>query len=334
MQMHLLSDRIRKRILTLIIASICASCSNIAEQSNQHFLKTYEKDVGRINSNRNDPVQTKQNSFENKRNWQDSIEIFNFYESTHTARTARIDTSKIKLPEPPEESLPSMKTFKDGRTRDLPDDMFHVSYNPYNFPNSYGRAKLSFDDIAIPSRDAFGIETALGEKNYQLINHKTLQRDIDFSKKNRSLEDVEISSELILEEKQAKRKKYLEQKNYGKSDEEDIYQGESEDQITSKANNLPKNTTSDTILKVQIIEKISVQMNTDEKKNLMDKYQADIEKMVQDMNKELDKEENKNLSDEEKKKLMEKEMADMVLEMQKIMLKSTDKSSIIEASSK
>jgi hypothetical protein len=334
MQMHLLSDRIQKSILTLLLFAV-GSCSTISERSNKNFIKKYQKDVSRINSKRNDPLRIDPSSFDPNRNWKESIEIFNFYESTETVRTARIDTSKIKLPDPPDEVFPSMKTFLDGRMRDLPDDMFHVSYNPHNFPHSYGRPKLSFDDISMPSRDAFGVQTALGEKNYQLINHKTLQRDIDFVKKNRDLQDDQISAELILEQKQSKRRKYLEQRNVETSNAKYVLSGKSQISDNSQTKNVPKNAISKTILKTQIIEKMSAKMNQDvkkelseeEKKALIMKYQKDVENMVKEMNSQTNQNKPQNLATKEKRDLQEKEMLEMVLEIQKIIFKDMKKRS-------
>ena len=46
----------------------------------------------------------------------------------------------------------------------------------------------------------------MGEKNYQLVDRKTLQKDFDLTKQSINREDREISAELIGEEKQARRK--------------------------------------------------------------------------------------------------------------------------------
>ncbi|MFT6106587.1 MAG: hypothetical protein ACJA0S_000172 [Rickettsiales bacterium] len=339
--MHLLSNKIQKSALILLLIAIC-SCESMSERPNKNFLNKYQKDVSRINSQRNDPAMMDPSGFDPNRNWKESIEILNFYESTETVRTARIDTSKIKLPKPPEDVFPSMDTFLKGRTKDLPEGMFGVSYNPYNFPHSYGSPKLSFDDIAIPSRNAFGIETALGEKEYQLINHKTLQRDIDLMKRNRDAEDAQISSDLILEEKQAKRREYLGIKNANNPKEEDLPQEDGQSEIGLEVKNAAKKTISKTIIKTKVIQKIKTRMSQDANKelaedegeNLLKKYQEEAKKMAEELNKELSKEANKNLTEQEKRELTEKEIARMMIEINNIISKDIVKNTIKEDSSR
>jgi len=208
-------NKIPKTILLLSSLSLLCSCiSNKSDEVNSNFLKQYGDNIEKINSQRDEmemPAEQKQSN----KNWKDPKEIFNI-ENSESARSSFIDTSQIVMPKPPEDFLPNRDTLIQGQAQQLPEDMFSVSYNMQNFPDSYGRPRLSFDDIAVPNRDAFGVETELGEKNYQLINHKTLQKDVDFTKQLSSKEDREISYRLIEEEKQAKRRAYLNQKTGNK----------------------------------------------------------------------------------------------------------------------
>ncbi|MES2677366.1 MAG: hypothetical protein V4612_03515 [Pseudomonadota bacterium] len=204
-------SRITKTIL--LIASLhffCSCTKSKSDQANNNFLKQYGDHIEDINSRR-DEMNISNQSRSLNRNWKEPKEIFHI-ENAESSKSAFIDTSQILMPKPPEDFLPNAETLLQGQSAQLPEDMFAVSYNLENFPNSYGRPRLSFDDITIPNRDAFGIETALGEKNYQLINHRTLQRDLDFTRQSASWQDREISAELIQEEKQLKRKKYLDKK--------------------------------------------------------------------------------------------------------------------------
>jgi hypothetical protein len=230
-----LFQKIFKKILPLTILAVC-SCYKTSEDVNKSFLKQYGSDVQKINTIREASAQQQANSdcnsspsaCVNKQNkWKDPAQIFGINNS-NTAQSANIDTSKITLPKPAEEFTPDAKTLMQGQSAQLPEDMFHISYNLYNFPESYGKPKISFDDINIPKQDAFGVRTELGEKNYQLIGNKTLQQDVDFTKQSISKEDNEISLELIKQEKQIRRKgktkvnKTEEDINYVEIDKKDL----------------------------------------------------------------------------------------------------------------
>ena len=207
-----------KILLVLLFGFLC-SCASQSEQVNKNFLKQYGGEVEQINSKRdamNPNTQPPSNI-----SWKDPRNIFNI-KSVETTRSAYIDTSKILMPKPPEDFSPNIDTLLKGQTAQLPEDMFIVSYNLHNFPDSYGRPRLSFDDITIPKHDVFGVNTTLGEKNYQLVGNKALQRDIDFEKSLRNKGDSKISLGLIQEEKQSKRKKYLEKINKNKPDKKDV----------------------------------------------------------------------------------------------------------------
>ncbi len=207
----MLSSLNKSTILLLSLSFLCSCVNSKSEEANNNFLKQYGTNIQEINSRRDEMNMSTQQQPSN-RNWKNPKEIFNI-ENAESSRSAFIDTSQIVTPKPPEDFLPNAETLLQGQTTQLPEDMFAISYNLQNFPDSYGRPRLSFDDIAIPNRDAFGVETELGEKNYQLISHKTLQRDIDFTKQLTDKEDAGISTQLIQEEKQAKRKKYLDKTN-------------------------------------------------------------------------------------------------------------------------
>ena len=193
----------------LAITAVLSSCHNTSEQSNRNFLKKYSKEVKLINDNR-EVLRQQHNKqdckllpngcIEDNKKWQDTATIFGI-KNIKQYESAFIDTSQIKMPEPPEEFLPNEKTLLQNNMKSLPQNMFHISYNLHNFPKRYGRPKLSFDDIKIPSKDMFGEKTELGEKNYQLIGNQILQKDIDFSKQLYSEEDKEIMIELIKQEK-------------------------------------------------------------------------------------------------------------------------------------
>lgn len=202
----------------LIFLSFLSSCTSISEQVNNQFLKTYGAQVEQINNKRLalDPNnQVEQCTFlgmdcsDNKTNWNNPTQVFGI-ENSESAKSAFIDTSNIQPPKTPENFLPDDKTLLEGQNSPkLPENMFEISYGMENFPASYGRSGISFDDIAIPKQDAFGVNTDLGEKNYTLVGKKTLQANIDFINQNRDQYDAQISRELIAEQKDLRRKKHL-----------------------------------------------------------------------------------------------------------------------------
>jgi len=220
--LNLKTRHLFKIFLILAIIFLISSCSQAtSEDINNNFLKKYGGEVEKINNIRESSQQVQtvsdcQSSFfgceEGKDRWKEPSTMFGI-ENSSTAQSATIDTSKITMPKPPEEFTPNIQTLTNGQGRQLPEDMFYISYNLNNFPESYGRQKLSFDDINIPKQDAFGVRTELGEKNYQLIGNRTLQQDIDFTKQLTNKSDQEISSELIKQEKQIRRSKKAEAKN-------------------------------------------------------------------------------------------------------------------------
>ncbi len=206
-------SQLSKQFLILIAIFLLNSCQKTSEQLNKDFLKQYGGEVKEINTRReaqrvqpdSDCKSSPLGCIDDKNRWKDPATIFGI-ENSITVKSASVDTSRIVMPKPPEEFSPDLKTLMQGQGAQLPENMFQISYNLYNFPKSYGRPTLSFDDINIPKHDAFGVRTELGEKNYQLIGNRTLQKDVDFTKQLSSKSDQEISLELIKQEKQIRRR--------------------------------------------------------------------------------------------------------------------------------
>ncbi|MFT5703583.1 MAG: hypothetical protein ACI9TO_000955 [Rickettsiales bacterium] len=207
--------------LSLCFLLSVSSCQDKSQDANRNFLRQYESEVQAINIQRETIVSPNQEQRSNSKIQKDPVQAFGI-DNVETAKTAFIDTSQIFMPKPPEEFLPDMQTLLQGKTVELPEEMFHVSYNPDNFPYSYGRDILSFDDIKIPTHDSFGVPTDLGDKNYRLIDRVALQRDFDFAQKLTSSEDRMISEKLIKQEEQAQRRKYFEKRKEDESKEEEI----------------------------------------------------------------------------------------------------------------
>jgi hypothetical protein len=175
------------KVLILSSLTLTCSCYSKSDEANVNFKKKYGKDVNKINSRRDKMDISNQKNEQALKDQRLKFEMEN-------AKSSYARAIQVWMPS----DL--------GQGRQLPDDMFVIDYNLQNFPDSYAISKLSFDDITIPRRDAFGVETDLGEKNYQLVDRKTLQKDFDLTKQSINREDREISAELIGEEKQARRK--------------------------------------------------------------------------------------------------------------------------------
>lgn len=175
------------KILISLLLILLSSCGSKSDQVNENFKKKYGLEVQKINTRR---AKEKE------------------YADTQ---------SKLNInPQIQKDFLPNSEALR--RLSPIPDDMFTIKYYSYNFPDSYGKPKLSFDDIQIPDQDAFGVTTELGEKNYQLIDDKTLQKDVDLVRNGKEKYDDEVSLSLIREEKEKKRKEYLDKQTKEKSE--------------------------------------------------------------------------------------------------------------------
>jgi len=195
-------------IAIIFIAALLCSCSSKIEESNKLFLSQYGEEVGRINKER-DAFLRKDRMPEKKKDysWRDSADILGI-SGTAQLSSAFVDTSGITLPEPKEEFLPDLQTLiQQGSNPKLPGSIFDVSYNSQNYSKSYKRQEVSFDDIAIPNVDVFGIETDLGEKEYLLVNRAGLQENIDNIKSRTTAEDKEIRFILVKEKRELKYRK-------------------------------------------------------------------------------------------------------------------------------
>ncbi|MDX2083334.1 MAG: hypothetical protein SFV53_05060 [Rickettsiales bacterium] len=80
--------------------------------------------------------------------------------------------------------------------------------NNYNFPISvpFKQIGAEFDNIEVPSQDAYGIKAAMSDKEYLLISRKLLQKNIDNINAAKSSQDIENSQTLIFEQKKLKQK--------------------------------------------------------------------------------------------------------------------------------
>ena len=202
----------------------CSSFSNI-EDPNKKFIHSYKDQVGKINRQRD--LMSKQQEKEIRKTdpeynrWRDSAYVIGVAGPV-SLQSAFVDTYKIKLPKPAEEFLPNIETLASGKgsNQELPDDVFTVSYSTENYPKSYKGNGVSFDDIQIPAQDAFGVRTALGEKNFTLVDRKALQKNIDYVRTSLKDDDKEVIAILVSEQKEIKYQKRWNKKSQEINDDD------------------------------------------------------------------------------------------------------------------
>ena len=83
--------------------------------------------------------------------------------------------------------------------------MFQIGYNTDLHP-PFTRAGLEFDNILVPEKDVYGVDTELAEKQYLLAGNNVVQNSVDFVHSERKEEDVELSEILIKERKKLRRR--------------------------------------------------------------------------------------------------------------------------------
>lgn len=240
-------------IHALAILFLLPSCISSAEDNNKKFTELYGKQVERINRQREELAYPKSKEAKKKdpeyNKWRDPGYVLGV-EGTVGLQNAYVDTSKLKLPKPPEEFTPNMQTFTEGKnnTRVIPDDVFMVSYTSENYPDSYKKPGVNFDNIIIPAHDAFGIETDLGEKDYTQVGQIGLQRNIDYIRTHFSSEDKEVLRIFVKEQKEAKYKKRLKQKQKeeAKIDDENVNDEDINDDVNQNTNKTTKDTKQST----------------------------------------------------------------------------------------
>lgn len=84
-------------------------------------------------------------------------------------------------------------------------DIFDIVYEP-RYYKTFTYQGARFDQIRIPIRDKYGVDTSLARKEYLMSGNNALQNSIDLVRKNRTKEDVE-NSKIIIKEQKALRQK-------------------------------------------------------------------------------------------------------------------------------
>lgn len=109
----------------------------------------------------------------------------------------------------PKNHLPNASSYHQGRNAPhLPDDMFDLSYKTRLNP-AFRKSGFEFDMIKVPRKDAYGVKTAMSEKDYLLVGNDSLLKNVDQINSQRSEEDIEMSETLIKEQKILKRRQKM-----------------------------------------------------------------------------------------------------------------------------
>ncbi len=207
-----LNNIVLKLFTTILLLLVSTSCSNTLEQNNKNFLNKYGSQVNRINSARErsaskQVIKAKNIQQVKQAPWKYPAKIMGI-DGTYYVRSAFIDTDKLKLKANPQDFLPNFDTFMHGQNmKNMYPDIFKASYETKNYPTSYKKDVISFDDIKIPKHDYFGIKSNLSEKQYDIIDHKILQENIDYVHDYLNMDNKEINLILLKEKEEIRRQR-------------------------------------------------------------------------------------------------------------------------------
>ncbi len=184
------------------------SCSSIPE-SNKAFEKQYGDEIKQIKKERLAPKGEQESVFNSNPPSQAEIDSAN-------PRFAAEVNSYVEVNQfgnvVQRETLPNAQSFEMGQAAfasgALPPDMFCVTYNTDIYPGFY-KSGEEFDEIKIPSEDAYGIGGTMSAKTYTLVGNSALQKNIDLVNADRTKRDIKISNILITELRDMNRKKRL-----------------------------------------------------------------------------------------------------------------------------
>jgi hypothetical protein len=186
------------------------SCSSSSTNYNAVFEKKYSKEVKKINSQRV-PISDEEKKIPvvlqpptqeevNQANIEGNSNYYPY------AEVIRFDQTVLPI------YFPGQEIYQDitlnNPANPLPENMFEISYYTALHP-PFKKFGFEFDQIAIPPRDVYGINTELAEKPYLLSGNKALQKSIDQVIREKTAQDVENSEILIKEQKQLKRKQKM-----------------------------------------------------------------------------------------------------------------------------
>jgi len=113
----------------------------------------------------------------------------------------------------PKVHFPNMEIYDQSHFQDhsnqIPPDIFEVSYvNRIYPPFKYQGAR--FDSISVPSHGAYGVETAMTNKDYLLAGNNSIQNSVENIKNNKNTYDDQNSKDLIVQRKRLRHERKIE----------------------------------------------------------------------------------------------------------------------------
>ena len=201
------------RTICCILLIICfSSCSTKNSEINKAFNKKYGEEIDKIRVARTPPAkksktkQTKLN-FSPARigDWDDpdapeSASYRQYY--------ANVDLEEYEQTLP-RNFFPDGQVHQKGKSQNsLPRNIFKIRYYTKLSP-PFRRSGVDFDAIRVPPQDAYGVTTAMSDKEYLLVGNGSLQKNIDQINSGRNSEDVEMSKILIKEQRQLRRRQKM-----------------------------------------------------------------------------------------------------------------------------
>jgi hypothetical protein len=204
------NDYFFHKICFLMLAlTLNPSCSTKLEENNNIFLKKYGSEVGRINNARKRTSKDVFSAHVDKKRqnpaWKNPAMLFGI-DGSDSLRSAFIDTNKLRKKEKPQEFLPNLGTMIRGKQNLVRSpEIADVTYRMDNYPKTYKRRLVSFDNIKIPEHDYFGVDSSLGTKPYDMVEHNVLQENIDGINKYFDAQNNKINLILLEDKEQIRR---------------------------------------------------------------------------------------------------------------------------------
>jgi hypothetical protein len=179
---------------------------------NDVFEKKYGKEIEKISLQRTPPKTSSKN--DSKLNFETPVApIFNdparSVNSAYEQYYANVDAEEYAGTQP-RNFFPDAGVYSQGKNApgSLPQNMFDIIYHTRLSP-PFRRSGFEFDLINIPPRDAYGVVTAMSEKEYLLVGNASLQKNIDKIHSDKTAEDIEMSEILIKEQRQLRRRQKM-----------------------------------------------------------------------------------------------------------------------------
>ncbi|OFW81208.1 MAG: hypothetical protein A2887_02900 [Alphaproteobacteria bacterium RIFCSPLOWO2_01_FULL_40_26] len=188
---------------------LISSCSSF-DNSNEAFEKKYRKEVAKITKERapkdqqKKPIVFTSTPPSEAELMEDIVGEGEYYPYADIAKLGD---------KPRYENLPNGEIYQQMKSQNpannLPPNIFEITYNTVLHP-PFQMIGAEFDVIQIPDHDAYGVATAMSDKNYLLVSGEALQRSVDKINSEKTAIDAEINNILVAEKKRLARKRKAE----------------------------------------------------------------------------------------------------------------------------